>query len=162
MIVAQETVSSVPAVRTPKATLRQPLLRAAPLGCPSELRASLLHREVGAGECRQIPSPGPQGYWPCWLPAKALPVLALSHTESRPGHSLQGYKDLALLAQPGLPARASQVQSSPSGQLSLPPRSQVSCFSLPPSLPRRRGSRGRSQCPCCQSPENAARDCSAE
>ena len=129
MIVAQETVSSVPAVRTPKATLRQPLLRAAPLGCPSELRASLLHREVGAGECRQIPSPGPQGCWPCWLPAKALPVLALSHTESRPGHSLQGYKDLALLAQPGLPARASQVQSSlgsaePSaavtGQLLLP------------------------------------------
>ena len=90
VIVAQETVSSVPAVRTPKATLRQRLLRAAPLGCPSELRASLLHREVGAGECRQIPSPGPQGCWPCWLPAKALPVLALSHTESRPGHSLQG------------------------------------------------------------------------
>ena len=68
---------------------------------------------------------------------------------SRPGHSLQGYKDLALLAQPGLPSRASQVQSSPSDQRSLLLQLQLSFFSPPPSLPRGCGSCGHSQQTCC-------------
>ena len=63
-------------------TLPRPLLQsAAPSGCPSELCASLLHGQVDAEECHRVPSPGPQRRWPWWLTAKALPVLALGHTE---------------------------------------------------------------------------------
>ena len=85
-------------------------------------------------------------------PSSACPQLHRTPSPgvgSRPGHSLQGYKDLALLAQSGLPSRAPQVQSSPSDQRSLLLQLQFSFFSPPPSLPRRCGSCGHSQHTCC-------------
>lgn len=110
------------------------LLQAAPLSC---VRPSCMGRWMrgvpsgplsGAAEALGLMahSQGPASACPR---AHRIPSPGLG---SRPGHSLQGYKDLALLAQSGLPSPPSQVQSRPSDQLSLLLQLQLS-FSQPPS-----------------------------
>lgn len=96
-------------------------------------------------ECRPDPLQT-TGVLALLAPGKALPN-ALSHTESHPGHSLQGYKDLALLAQPGLPARHLRSRAPPPGPAE--PSAAVTVQLLLPAAfaPRRRGSRGARSVP---------------
>lgn len=158
MIVAQETVSSVPAVHTPKATLCQPLLRAAPLGCPSGCELPFCTARWMRGECRQIPLLGHRGAGPAGSqprPSQCLP--SATQNLSSKGTACRGTKTwpswLSLDYQQG----HLQVQSSPSGQLSLCAWGHSSAASHRLTAPRRRGSHAAaSQCPCCQSPENVA------
>ena len=129
-------VSFVPAFHTPKATLRQPLLRAAPSGCPSELWASLLHREVDAGECHQIPllghsGAGPDGSQP--RPSQCLPSAtqnsltwcrissrAQSSGVQRPGPLGSIWITIKGTSGPELPLGSTQSPAAVTVQLLLP------------------------------------------
>lgn len=121
---------------------------------PPGAAASLLHREVDAGDCRQIP-PGPQGCWPCWLTAKALPVLAPQPTQNLVQGTACRVQRPGPLGSAWITSKGISGPELPLGSAEPPLRSQFSCFSLP-SSPSQAQLPAARQCPCCQSPENVA------
>lgn len=172
MIAAREMVSLVPASHTPQATLGQPLLGAAPSGCPSELCAALLHGQVDAGSAIGSPlrgrrGAGPDGSQP--RPCQCLPSgtqnsLAWFRILSRAQPS--GVQRPGPLGSVWITITAISGPEPPLG--SAEPSAAVTAQLLPAAFPpRRRGSCGHSQHTCClqispQSPENATQDCGSD